>query len=309
MWSKFLNLLFVQLFVLQSIAYASPGKYLTSIQLNDAVTALQQLDSDEQKKLFLTVLPLIHKEDAKTIDEKFLNDTIKNLKVEGNNLVLMIEGEKAVITNINLKTWTAKLNGKPFDMKKSVREQLPLFIETEAKSTFMDYFISSAHAQTNPPVPNKLKVIGLVIAGTVAAIAAVGAGVWAWVRPKKGTEAALVEEVQAPKIEEVLSTDCNEQKNIVKRSKLGEKLHIPEDFIQKIKDKIAMLDMSKSEALKMKMKPSDTKWIDDSKTCYGEVIELVELKSNSVNDASRAPKEVPTKSVKKPEPLKKASKQ
>lgn len=309
MWSKILNLLFIQLFVLQSFAFASPGKHLTTNQLNDAVTALHKLDKEEQKKLFLTVLPLIHKEDANTIDEKFFNDTIKNLKVEGTNLVFTIENEKAVIADINLEKGTAKLNGKPFSMKKSVREQLPTFLDTP-KSTYLDFFIPSAHAAETPPVPNKLKVIGLIIAGTVAAIAAVGAGVWAWVKPKKGVEAAIVEEVATPKIEEVLSNDCKDAKSQVKRSKLGEKFHIPEEFIQKMRDKIAMLDLSKAEALKMKMKPADMKWIDDSKSCYGEVIELVELKNNAVKDEiDRASKEVPTKSVKQPAAQKKASKQ
>jgi hypothetical protein len=310
MWSKLLNLFFIQMFILQVSAFASPGKYLTVHQVQESVTALKQMSTDDQKRLYLSILPLINKEDIKLLeDPDFFISTIKNLSIEGDSLVVKVGKESARITDIDFKNFTAKFNGKPLDLKKSIKEQIETLIETETKTSFVDYFISSAHAQgTTPPVPNKLKVIGILIAGSVAAVLAVGGIAWGWLSPKKGTEAMVLQEVEAPKIEEMVTQDCNKSKDQVKRTRMGEIKHVSQEFIQSIKDKYEMMDKTISEAKKLKMAPSQMKWMSDSKSCYGEVIELIEV-TNSVNDDSnRAVKEVPTKSVKKPLD-KKASKQ
>ncbi|MFP5386190.1 MAG: hypothetical protein ACLGHN_08935 [Bacteriovoracia bacterium] len=311
MWSKIFNLLFVQLFILQASVFASPGKSLSAEQLQDSVTALKKLSTDEQKRLYLSIIPLINKEDMKVVGDKdFFTSIIKNVSVEGDALIVKVAGEKARITEIDFRNLTARLNGKKFDLKRPINEQVDSLLEDAPKTSFIDFLFPSAHAQAKkPPVPNKLKVIGLVAAGAVVAVLSVGGVALSWLKLEKGSEAVTVQEVDGPSVEDLVTEDCNELKDQVKRSQLGELPQITPEFTQKVKNKHQMMEETQIQAKSLKMTQEEMKWIAEAKDCYEEVIEIIELKKAPVKDDShRSVKEVSSRPVKK-ESLKQSSKQ
>lgn len=310
MWLKLLNLIFVQLFVLQSMAIAGPHKPLPAEVLSDTVTTLKQLTPELQKQLYLSIVPLVHKDDMNLVEDiEFFKETIKNLEVKGDKVILRLRGEEAVISDINFHTLTASFNGHKFDLRKSVQENLASFEEKQTTSLF-DLIFPKAHAQSEAvkKAPSKLKVIAVLAGGAVVAILGIGGAAYGWLKKGEGEE--VVNEVQAPQVEELFQNDCKESKEQVKKSRLGQIPQITQEFVQRVKDKIQMLDKTQAEAKKMNLPNEQVQWINDSKNCYGEVIELVEKKNPAVtDDSNRTVKEIPQKSKSVKPQQKKASKQ
>lgn len=302
MWSKLLNLIFIQLFILQTSAFGSTVRYLSAHQLQESVTALKKLNSDQRKRLYLSILPLINKEDMKYVEESsFISTVIKNISVQGDALIIKMGNERARISDIDYQSWTAKFNGKKLDLRRPVDEQIESLIKLENRSSFIDFLIPSAHAQAKkPPVPNKLKVIGLVAAGAVVAALSVGGIAFGWLKLGKDSENVTVEEVEGPSVEDLVTQDCEALKSQVKKSQLGELPQVTPEFTQNVKNKHQMMEETLIQAKSLKMTQEEIKWIAEASACYEDVIEIIELKRTPVKDDShRSVKEVYQKTIKK----------
>jgi hypothetical protein len=311
MWSRLFNLFVIKLFVLQASAFAIPQKPLKQAQLAAAVQALRSMSPEEQEKLFLTVIPMIHQDDIEelTKDKNLWRETIKNLSVENDALHINIDNQTVKLSEINLINRTANYNGKSFDFRKSIKENILYMTGPVTTTSLMDFIIPQAHASWKLLLdPTKYKAWLKIAAGALVAILAL-VGISIPYLNIENTE-ATVQEVQMGDMVTQVNEDCKNTKFKIKKSKLGETPQLTTDFIQKLKSKYQALDNAVREGQKMALSKEQMKLLTDTKNCYEEAIELVSVHDPGVQDSSsRDVKEVQKNQNKQPGPKSKATKQ
>jgi hypothetical protein len=292
MWSRALNLIYLQVFLFHSLAYGVPSHTLSTSELYKASKVIQELNYQELQKVYLNLRPLIHKDDAETIDFHFFEKTLKSIIVTDKGLYLKSGDEEAYVTKIDMINLSASFNGKTLNLRKSVAQNLyELYPENKSTSS-LDMFISPVFAQSTAAekAPGKLKLLALLVAGAIVAVITAGSVAFGWLKINKNTKEDTIHEIQAPGVEQVFRDDCHASKQELKKSGLGER---GSEVIRKVRMNIKMLSDTQTEALKMKQEQR-MGWIQEVKNCYGEVLSMAEKSHPAIkDDSSRTIKEVP----------------
>jgi hypothetical protein len=297
MLARFLNIFFLQILFLQSFSFGSSPQKVPLSELEDASRAIKKLNQVQLKEVYLSILPLIHHDDAKTIDLNFFESTMKSLNVTEKGIYLKSGVEEAHVTDIDMKNLSASFNGKKLDLTKSVAENLSELFPEKKSSFFLQLLIPTAFAQSSPAekAPGKIKLMALLVAGAIVAVITAGAIAFGWLKINKTSKQETIQEIKAPGVEEIFREDCNATKQELIKPGLGERASA---IVQRVHSKMHMLSQTQAEAQKMKQ-DRPVQWIQEIKDCYSEVLEAAEKSHKGIkSDSSRSIKEVSRPAVK-----------